>query len=54
MEASRRELKNGFQSVSVHGVYTGSVSKVQMSSIVEAVCYLCRLPYGVHADVVIN
>ncbi len=54
VEASRRELKNGFQSVSVHGVYTGNSNKVRMTSIVEAVAYLSRLPCGVHSDVVIN
>lgn len=54
VEAARRELKNGFQKVSVHGVYTGSVKKVQMTSIVEAVRYLGRLPCGVHADVAVN
>lgn len=54
VESSRRELKNGFQSVSVHGVYTGSSNKVGMASIVDAVAYLSRLPFGVHSDVVIN
>jgi NAD(P)-dependent dehydrogenase (short-subunit alcohol dehydrogenase family) len=54
VEASRRELKDGFQSVSVHGVYAGSVSKVHMASVVEAVRYLCLLPYGVHADIIVN
>lgn len=54
MEASRRELRDGFQSVSIHGVYAGSVNKIQITSVVEAVRYLCRLPYGVHADIIVN
>lgn len=54
VEAARRELRTGFQSVSVHGVYTGNANKVQMASIVEAVCYLSRLPCGVHADIILD
>jgi short-subunit dehydrogenase len=55
VEAARRELRNGFQSVSVHGIYAGSVKKVRMTSVVDAVCgYLLRLPYGVQAYVIVN
>ena len=54
VEAARRELREGFRSGSVHGVYAGNVNKVQMGSVVDAGCYLCRLPYGVHADIIID
>jgi NAD(P)-dependent dehydrogenase (short-subunit alcohol dehydrogenase family) len=54
VDATRRELGSGFKSVSVHGVYAGSVSKVGMASVVDAVSYLIRLSCGVHADIVIN
>lgn len=54
VESARRELKNGFKSVSVHCVYSGNVKKVEMGSLVDAVCYLLRLPYGVNADVVLD
>jgi short-subunit dehydrogenase len=54
LEAARRELRNGFQMISLHGVYTGSVERIKMSSAVEAVRYLARLHCGVHADVIVN
>jgi NAD(P)-dependent dehydrogenase (short-subunit alcohol dehydrogenase family) len=54
VESTRRELRMGFQSVSVHGVYTGPVSKVGIASIVDAVSYLLRVPFGVHADVILD
>jgi NAD(P)-dependent dehydrogenase (short-subunit alcohol dehydrogenase family) len=54
VESARRELKMGFASISVHGVYPGSVKKVGMASVVDAVCYLLRLRHGVHADIILN
>lgn len=54
IEATRRELKSGFQSVSVHGVYTGSMSKVGISSVLDAVSCLVHMPCGVHADIIID
>lgn len=54
IDAARRELKNGFQTVSVHGVYTGSMRKVGIASVLEAINCLTRMPYGVHTDVVID
>jgi short-subunit dehydrogenase len=54
LESSRRELKSGYQSVSLHGVYTGNIKKVGLASVVDAVRYLLRLPYGVHGDIILN
>jgi short-subunit dehydrogenase len=54
LESTRRELRMGFSSVSLSGVYSGSISKVGLTSVVEAVSYLLRLPFGVHADVIVD
>ncbi|MHB0995931.1 MAG: SDR family NAD(P)-dependent oxidoreductase [Elusimicrobiales bacterium] len=54
IEAARRELKSGFQMVSVHGVYTGSMRKVGIASVLEAITCLTHIPYGVHTDIIID
>jgi short-subunit dehydrogenase len=54
VESTRRELRMGFQSLSVHGVYTANVTKIGIASILDAVSFLLRLPYGVHADVIVG
>jgi NAD(P)-dependent dehydrogenase (short-subunit alcohol dehydrogenase family) len=53
VEAVRRELKMGFQTISLHAVYPASVGKIGIPCVVDAVRYLVRLPVGVHSDVII-
>lgn len=54
VESARKELRKGFESISVHGVYPASVRKIGTACVVDAVCYLLLVPYGVHSDVILS
>jgi short-subunit dehydrogenase len=54
IEATRHELKKTFPEVSLHSIYATSVNKIGINSVIESTFLLTRLPYGVHADIILD
>jgi short-subunit dehydrogenase len=54
IEATRSELGRAFPEVSIHAIYTTTVAKLGLESVANTVLYLTGLPFGTHADIILD
>jgi short-subunit dehydrogenase len=54
IDSARYELRDTFPEVSIHGIYPTTVHHVGIDSVLNAVLYLMKIKFGVHADIVLS